>query len=67
MLNLSDKNEVLEFFEMWMLRQFNNNAATLENCFIHSKAELLINEDCEFWQNQPMWNLYDKAKELALA
>ena len=56
--NLSTTHEVIQFFEMWLLRQ--NLIASDDE---YQKACDLINDDVDFWANTSMWNLYNKAKE----
>lgn len=55
-------DELLNAFELWMLKQFGNNASTMENLRVHSIVDKMINDDLEYCANVTLWTLYDNAK-----
>ena len=61
---ISTVDEVIEFFEVWLLKQnlFNANEYMPKDAYIHAKACELIEQDVDFWANRPMWDLYNTAK-----
>ena len=61
-------NEVIEFFEVWLLKQnlFNPTEHNATDARIYQKACDLIESDVEFWQRNSMWDLYNKAKQEAV-
>jgi hypothetical protein len=62
---ISTVDEVIEFFEVWLMKQglFNPTEHNADDARIYQKACDLINDDVDFWANTPMWDLYNKAKE----
>jgi len=56
-------DDVLTNFELFLMKQFGANCIDVTNSLIHSKVDVLLNDDLNYWSFCPVWTLYDSAKQ----
>ena len=63
--NICSTDEVVFRFEIFMMKQFSYDLEYLRNLPVYKKAVALINEECDYWADRSLWDLYDEATLLS--
>lgn len=66
--NISTKQEILEFFDKWLQKEYFviDEDDALLNKLILASADDLVSEDVDYWANTSVKTLYQQAKQRLL-